>query len=92
VLRDEHLGRNAGRKKLKVDWTAGESAVFTSERLKKTKVDPGHQPQKVVRNVGDVDASSLPEEKLRSQSTTLSCVSMEPPVAVAEYRDGMRPL
>jgi hypothetical protein len=48
-----------GREKLKVDWTAGEHAVFTSERFKKTMVETVHQPQKVVRNVGNVNRTVM---------------------------------
>lgn len=80
-----------GRKKLKVDWDSGEHALYESEAYKKQLLETAHQPQKVVRNIGDVDATFAKAAKIHEAdyyTPLLAHAPMEPPAAVAEYKDG----
>jgi isoquinoline 1-oxidoreductase beta subunit len=91
IIADNTWAAMQARKKLKVEWTPGEHAVFTSESAKKTMFETVHAPQKVVRNIGDVDAEFAKGGKTLEADyyvPMLSHVSMEPPVAVAEYKNG----
>jgi len=65
--------------------------VYNSAPFRKTLEATSQQPGKVVRNVGDVDAAFAKGGKIieaEYYTPHLAHVSMEPPVAVAEYRDG----
>jgi isoquinoline 1-oxidoreductase beta subunit len=65
--------------------------VYNSAPFRKTLEATSLKPGKVVRNVGDVDAEFAKGGRiLEAEYYTphLAHVSMEPPVAVAEYRDG----
>jgi isoquinoline 1-oxidoreductase beta subunit len=80
-----------GRKKLKVEWDNGPNAAYDSEQYKKELLETAKKPGKVVRNVGDVDAAFAKGSKIVEASyyvPLLAHATMEPPVAVAEYRDG----
>jgi len=80
-----------GRKKLKIEWDNGSNAAYDSERYKQELLDTAKQPGKVVRNVGDVDAAFAGAAKVVDASyyvPLLAHATMEPPVSVAEYRDG----
>jgi isoquinoline 1-oxidoreductase beta subunit len=80
-----------GRKKLKVEWEPSPHASFESEAYKKSLLDAARQPQKVVRNIGNVDSEFARGGKTHEASyyvPLLSHVPMEPPAAVAEYKDG----
>jgi len=80
-----------GRKKLKVEWDNGANASYDSERYKQELLDTARKPGKVVRNVGDVDAAFAKSSKVIEAGyyvPLLAHATMEPPVAVAEYRDG----
>ena len=80
-----------GRKKLKVEWDLGAHESYESGAYKKSLFDTVHKPCKAARNVGDVDA-----EFARAKNTheadyyvpLLAHAPMEPPVAVAEFKDG----
>jgi isoquinoline 1-oxidoreductase beta subunit len=80
-----------GRKKLKVEWDNGPNAAYDSDQYKKELLETAKKPGKVVRNVGDVDAAFARGSKIVEASyyvPLLAHATMEPPVAVAEYRDG----
>jgi isoquinoline 1-oxidoreductase beta subunit len=80
-----------GRKKLKVEWVDGPNASFESEAFKKVLLRTVSQPAKVVRNLGNVDAEFGKGGKIleATYSTPLAAhAAMEPPAAVAEFRDG----
>ncbi len=80
-----------GRKKLKVEWDNGPNAAYDSDQYKKELLENARKPGKVVRNVGDVDAAFAKGAKIVEASyyvPLLAHATMEPPVAVAEYRDG----
>ena len=80
-----------GRKKLKVDWDLGANAGFDSGAFKKTLQESARQPGKVARNVGDVDAEFAKGGTVHEADyyvPMLAHAPMEPPAAVAEYKDG----
>jgi isoquinoline 1-oxidoreductase subunit beta len=80
-----------GRKKLKVDWDLGSNASFDSGAFKKTLSDAARQPGKVARNVGDVDAEFAKGGTIHEAEyycPLLAHAPMEPPAAVAEFKDG----
>jgi isoquinoline 1-oxidoreductase beta subunit len=91
VVADNTWAAFQGRKALKIDWEASPHAVYNSDQFRKTLESTSRQPGKVVRNVGDVDAEFAKGGKIieaEYYTPHLAHASMEPPVAVAEYRDG----
>src|SRR6185437_2483169 len=83
------------RKKLKVEWGtsdhSGDNAAYDSEQYKKELLATAQKPGKVVRNVGNVEAAFSSAASTHEASyyvPLLAHATMEPPVAVAEYRDG----
>ncbi len=91
VIADNTWAAFKGRKGLKVEWESSPHAVYNSAPFRKTLEATSRQPGKVVRNVGDVDAAFAKGGKIieaEYYTPHLAHVSMEPPVAVAEYRDG----
>ncbi len=80
-----------GRKKLKVEWNNGANASHDSEAYKKELLETARKPGKVVRNIGDVDAAFGKGGKIVEAEyyvPLLAHATMEPPVAVAEFKDG----
>ena len=80
-----------GRKKLKIDWNDGPHASFSSEPFKAAMMAKVQQPQKVARNLGNVDAEFAKGGKVIEAVyyTPLAAhASMEPPAAVADFRNG----
>ena len=80
-----------GRKKLKVQWEASPHASFDSEAYKKELTEKARKPQKVVRNIGDVDAEFGRASKTMEAEyyvPHLSHAPMEPPAAIAEFKNG----
>jgi isoquinoline 1-oxidoreductase beta subunit len=95
VIADNTWAAFRGRKSLKVEWDSSPHSVYNSAPFRKTLEATSRQPGKVVRNVGDVDAAFVQSAKTGGKiieaeyyTPHLAHVSMEPPVAVAEYRDG----
>jgi len=95
VIADNTWAAFKGRKSLKIEWDTSPHAVYNSASFRKTLEATSRQPGKVVRNVGDVDAvfRKTGEPGIRIieaeyYAPHLAHASMEPPVAVAEYRDG----
>jgi isoquinoline 1-oxidoreductase beta subunit len=91
VIADNTWAAMQGRKKLKAEWEFGPNAIFQSETYKQGLIAASRKPQKVVRNVGDVDAAFGKASKIieaQYYTPLLAHASMEPPVAVAEYKDG----
>jgi len=91
VIADNTWAAFEGRKALKIDWDASPNSVYNSGPFRKTLESTARQPGKVVRNVGDVDAEFAKGGKIieaEYYTPHLAHASMEPPVAVAEYRDG----
>ena len=80
-----------GRKKLKIDWNDGPHASFTSEPFKAEMMAKVQQPLKVARNHGNVDAEFAKGGKVIEAlyyTPMAAHASMEPPAAVAEYKNG----
>ena len=80
-----------GRKKLKVDWDPGENAAFESAAYAASLFETARKPQKVVRNIGDVDAEFSRAAKIHEAeyyAPLLAHAAMEPVAAVAEFKEG----
>ena len=80
-----------GRKQLNVTWDNGPNASFDSTTFKKQLIQTVSTPAKVARKLGDVDAEFAKGGKtIEAIYTTpmLAHAAMEPPTAVADFRDG----
>jgi isoquinoline 1-oxidoreductase beta subunit len=91
VIADNTWAAFQGRKALKIDWDTSPHAAYNSEQFRETLESTSRQPGKVVRNLGDVEAEFARGGKIieaEYYTPHLAHASMEPPVAVAEYRDG----
>jgi isoquinoline 1-oxidoreductase beta subunit len=91
VIADNTWSALQGRKALKVDWDLGEHASYDSEAYRKEMLATAQKPCKVVRESGNVDAEFAKGGKIVEASYTtpmLSHAPMEPPAAVAEWKDG----
>jgi len=80
-----------GREALKVEWETSEHASYESASYKKELQETVRKPQKAARNVGDVDAEFAKGGKTHEAeyyAPHLSHAPMEPPAAVAEFKDG----
>jgi len=91
VIADNTWAAMKGREKLKLDWEAGENASYDSAAYKQSLLETVRKPQKVMRNVGDVDAEFAKGGKIHEAEyyvPHLAHAPMEPPAAVAEFKDG----
>jgi isoquinoline 1-oxidoreductase subunit beta len=91
VIADNTWAAMQGRRKLKVDWELGPNASLDSVAYKKTLRDTARKACKVARNDGDVDAAFKNAKKVHEAEyyvPHLAHASMEPPVAVAEFKNG----
>jgi isoquinoline 1-oxidoreductase beta subunit len=91
VIADNTWAAMKGREKLKVEWDAGENASYDSAAYKQSLLETVRKPQKVVRNIGDVDAEFAKGGKTHEAEyyvPHLAHAPMEPPAAVAEFKDG----
>ena len=91
VLAEHTWAAMEGRKRLKVEWTGNENESFESEAYRKQLSQTVRQPQKSVRNKGNVDqafASAAKTHEAEYYAPLLSHAPMEPPAAVAEFKDG----
>jgi isoquinoline 1-oxidoreductase beta subunit len=91
VIADNTWAAMQGRKQLKVQWEDGPHAKFESEGYKKELLSTVARAGKVARNVGNVDAEFAKGGKVLEATyylPMLAHASMEPPAAVAEFRDG----
>lgn len=80
-----------GRSKLKVEWDHGAHAVYSSDQYKKELQETARKPGSVARNEGDVDAAFAGAGKIVEAEyyvPHLAHAPMEPPAAVAEFKDG----
>jgi isoquinoline 1-oxidoreductase beta subunit len=80
-----------GREALKVEWETSEHAGYESSAYKQSLLETVRKPQKVVRNIGDVDAEFAKGGKTHEAEyyvPHLSHAPMEPPAAVAGFKDG----
>ena len=91
VIADNTWAAFQGRKKLNVAWDNGANASYNSDEYKKELQETARKPGKVVRNIGDVDAAFAKGGKIMEADyyvPHLAHATMEPPVALADYRDG----
>lgn len=91
VIADNTWSAMKGRTKLKPVWEMGAHQVYNSEQFKKELQDTARKSAKAARNQGDVDAAFAQASKVMEAEyyvPHLAHASMEPPVALADYRDG----
>ncbi len=91
VIADNTWAAMRGREKLKLEWEAGEHASYDSVAYKQQLMETVRKPQKVVRNIGDVDAEFAKGGKTHEAEYYVPHIShapMEPPAAVVEFKDG----
>jgi isoquinoline 1-oxidoreductase beta subunit len=80
-----------GREKLKIEWNPSEHSTYESTAYKKTLLETAQKPGRVAREMGDVDAEFAKGGKILEASyytPMLAHAAMEPPAAVAEFKDG----
>src|SRR5580704_12689277 len=91
VLADSTWAAFQGKKKLKIEWENNSQNVFSSDPYKKELQETARKPGKVVREVGDVDAAFAKGGKIveaEYYAPLLAHAAMEPPAALAVYKDG----
>ena len=91
VLAETTYAAFQGKKKLKVEWTESEHDVWNSDTFRKYLEDTARKPGKVVRENGNVDEAFAKGGKIveaEYYAPMLAHASMEPPAALAVYRDG----
>lgn len=91
VIADNTWTAMQARKKLKIEWDLGPHAAYESGAYRKQLLDTASKPCKVVRNAGDVDAEFARGGKVHEAQyyvPLLAHAPMEPPAAVAEFKDG----
>lgn len=93
VIADSTWAAFQGRKKLNIEWENGPNESYDSAAYQKELRETSHQPCKVVRNVGDADAAFAKSDKDKIYEADyyvplLAHVSMEPLVALAEFKGG----
>ena len=91
VVADNTWAAFQGRRKLNVAWDDGPNSAYDSDTYKKQLQETARKRGKVVRNQGDVDAEFAKKGKIVEAEyyvPHLAHASMEPPVAVADFRDG----
>jgi isoquinoline 1-oxidoreductase subunit beta len=90
VLADNTWSAMQGKKKLKVEWATSSHGVYNSGAYRKELEATARKPGKVVREVGDVDAAFAKGGKIveaEYYAPLLAHAPMEPPAALAIYRD-----
>lgn len=91
VLANSTWAAMQGRKKLKVNWEESSHRIYNSGAYRKELEETARKPGKVVREVGNVDAVFAQGGKIveaEYYAPLLAHASMEPPAALAVYRDG----
>src|SRR5260221_11811298 len=91
VLADSTWSAMQGRKKLKVEWDESAHKVFNSGPYRKELEETARKPGKVIREVGNIDEAFAKGGKVieaEYYAPLLAHASMEPPAALAVYRDG----
>src|SRR6266851_2263788 len=91
VLADNTWAAMLGKKKLKIEWEKSPHSVWSSDAYKKELQETARKPGKVVRENGDVEAAFAKGGKIieaEYYAPLLAHASMEPPAALAVYRDG----
>jgi isoquinoline 1-oxidoreductase beta subunit len=91
VVADSTWAAFQGRKQLKPEWDPGPHGAYDSAEYKKELLAAVRQPGKVARNRGNVDAEFAKGGSIIEATYYVphhAHATMEPPVAVADFRDG----
>ena len=91
VIADNTWAAFQGRKKLNISWDNGPNEGYNSDSYKNELRATSHNPCKVVRNIGDAVAAFAKGGKVYEADyyvPLLAHASMEPMVALAEFKDG----
>jgi isoquinoline 1-oxidoreductase beta subunit len=91
VIADNTWAAFQGRKKLNIAWDNGPNEAYNSDAYQNELRATSHNPCKVIRNIGDADAMFAKGGKIHEADyyvPLLAHASMEPMVALAEYKDG----
>jgi isoquinoline 1-oxidoreductase beta subunit len=91
VLADNTWAAMQGKKKLKIEWEKSPHSAWNSDAYRKELQETARKPGKVVRENGNVDAEFAKGGKTveaEYYAPMLAHASMEPPAALAVYRDG----
>ncbi|HZS10138.1 MAG TPA: molybdopterin cofactor-binding domain-containing protein [Blastocatellia bacterium] len=91
VVADNSWAAMKGRQGLKVEWNPSEHATYDSAAYKQSLLETARRPGQVARELGDVDAEFARGGKVIEASyytPMLAHAPMEPPAAVAEFKDG----
>jgi isoquinoline 1-oxidoreductase beta subunit len=91
VIADNTWAAFQGRKKLNISWDNGPNETYNSDAYKNELRETSHHPCKVVRNIGDADAVFAKGGTIHEADyyvPLLAHASMEPMVALAEFKDG----
>jgi isoquinoline 1-oxidoreductase beta subunit len=91
VIADNSWAALQGRQKLNVVWDNGSNASYDSAKYHDELKATSHGPCKVIRNAGDVEAEFAKGGKTVEADyyvPLLAHASLEPPAAVADFRDG----
>jgi isoquinoline 1-oxidoreductase subunit beta len=92
VIADNTWAAFQGRKKLKVVWDNGPNETYDSAQYKKELQATARKPGKIIRSEGDADAAfaKAGDNIMEAEYYVplLAHASMEPMVALAEFRDG----
>ena len=91
VLADNTWAAMQGRKKLKIEWEKSPHIGWNSDTYKKELQEAARKPGKVARENGNVDEAFAKGGKIieaEYYAPMLAHASMEPPAALAAYRDG----
>jgi isoquinoline 1-oxidoreductase beta subunit len=91
VVADNTWAAIQGKKKLKIEWNETEHKSYSSDTYRKELEETSRKPAKVVREVGNVDAAFAKGGKILEAeyyAPMLAHASMEPPAALAHFKDG----
>jgi isoquinoline 1-oxidoreductase beta subunit len=91
VLADNTWAAMQGKKKLKIEWEKSPHSVWNSDAYRKELQETARKPGKVVRENGNVDEVFAKGGKIveaEYYAPLLAHAAMEPPAALAVYRDG----
>ncbi len=91
VLADNTWAAFQGRKKLNIVWDNGSNESYSSDTYQKELQETARKPGKVIRSEGDVDSAFAKGGNVFEGEyyvPLLAHASMEPMVALAEFKDG----
>ena len=91
VIADSTWAALQGRRRLKADWDLGPNASYESGAYKAAMDATAKKPGRVAREIGNVDTEFAKGGKVVEAAyytPLLAHAPMEPPAAVAEFKDG----